>query len=643
MKKIKKYEWGTFSASVDKPQMVNPGNAALQQYTMNSAKTAGMPIVTPSSANPNAKSLSDIKLPTSSPNKSSLGFKGFMGDYGNLIGNVGGTIATLIHANKKQDPTGRPYKNGTNMIKTKKNKLIKYQDGIDAAAADKAAANDADIIGPGPLDNFPKMSPKEMYSLIGYDNTYGYGKKEINQALERLNMMGGPISPITPKMAPLKMSQQTPMKVRPNPVSVPKLSRRERKMENARIERLLTKGDTVEPLQPKMPKLGADLPAMQPSLKMVDVPAASKAPRFFNYHSAEAKGGYARALKGGKRDAKGNLIDMETGLIYKDLRQKSSGKSSQPVVKKKDKFSQTMNANIQDRVIAAPSDNTRVNVNYQDNSQLFRGTGHFQAGTKSLTKEEGKVGKGSEYFALAKTLTPEQKAEFRKLDAQAKKEGKTFSFQGLKYDPAAYAAAMSKGKGASKGNAKANTPKTAQHTTDDPGKKMKNPEDLSRYAFGEKPITFMGDTFSIRPSTLEKAGKRGAAVLGSLGWGPLVVPTLASVGTASLIDAFNELTPRGSNFEKYLSNLSKTLDIGSSLAGAAGTTVGVGRGVKAGYGAIKNPRKALKKIKELWSKRMQTNPTSTVQPAVQATAQTGRISGKLGSTQGFNQNPLQIP
>jgi hypothetical protein len=39
------------------------------------------------------------------------------------------TIANLINANKKQDPTGRPYKNGTNIVKTKKSKLIKYEGG----------------------------------------------------------------------------------------------------------------------------------------------------------------------------------------------------------------------------------------------------------------------------------------------------------------------------------------------------------------------------------------------------------------------------------------------------------------------------------------------------------------------------------
>ena len=53
------------------------------------------------------------------------------------------TIANLINANKKQDPTGRPYKNGTNMIKYQnkkqdnKSKIIKYQDATKSLEADK--------------------------------------------------------------------------------------------------------------------------------------------------------------------------------------------------------------------------------------------------------------------------------------------------------------------------------------------------------------------------------------------------------------------------------------------------------------------------------------------------------------------------
>jgi hypothetical protein len=59
----------------------------------------------------------------------------------------------------------------------------------------------------------------------------------------------------------------------------------------------------------------------------------------------------------------------------------------------------------------------------------------YGPGTKSLTKEEGKVGKGSEYFAQAKTLNAQEKAAFRKLDAEAKQKGMTFEYKGLKYDP----------------------------------------------------------------------------------------------------------------------------------------------------------------------------------------------------------------
>jgi hypothetical protein len=59
----------------------------------------------------------------------------------------------------------------------------------------------------------------------------------------------------------------------------------------------------------------------------------------------------------------------------------------------------------------------------------------YQNGIKSLTKEEGKVGKGSEYYTQSKKLTAKEKNEFRKLDAEAKRKGMTFSFKGLKYDP----------------------------------------------------------------------------------------------------------------------------------------------------------------------------------------------------------------
>ena len=133
MKKgIKKYQWGTFSASGATPQMVNPGNAALQQYTMSSQQTQEMPIFTQSSADPNAMSLSYIKTPYVKKRPSFKDKAGsFMGKYGGPISAVAGTIAPLLM--KKPDPNEKPYKKGTKNLNTNmKNKksLIKKSNKI---------------------------------------------------------------------------------------------------------------------------------------------------------------------------------------------------------------------------------------------------------------------------------------------------------------------------------------------------------------------------------------------------------------------------------------------------------------------------------------------------------------------------------
>ena len=113
MKKgIKKYQWGTFSASGSTPQMVNPGNASLKQYTTTSSSTI------PTGAMPTSGSISDlVKSGSTGGNSSPLG--GI--DIGGLASSLGGSIAMLINANKKDPNPGRPYKTGT--------KMIKYQTG----------------------------------------------------------------------------------------------------------------------------------------------------------------------------------------------------------------------------------------------------------------------------------------------------------------------------------------------------------------------------------------------------------------------------------------------------------------------------------------------------------------------------------
>jgi hypothetical protein len=53
------------------------------------------------------------------------------GDIGGMASSLGGSIAMLINANKKQDPTGRPYKTGTKKLNTDM-KRKKYDEGSDA-------------------------------------------------------------------------------------------------------------------------------------------------------------------------------------------------------------------------------------------------------------------------------------------------------------------------------------------------------------------------------------------------------------------------------------------------------------------------------------------------------------------------------
>lgn len=112
--------------------MVNPGNANLMK--MAPAQTAGMPISTPSTANPNAKSLTDIKLPAASSIPSaakgpSFGDKAgaFMGNYGGAITSAASSLMPLLM--KKPDPNAKPYKTGTKNLNSNMKK--KYDDGVE--------------------------------------------------------------------------------------------------------------------------------------------------------------------------------------------------------------------------------------------------------------------------------------------------------------------------------------------------------------------------------------------------------------------------------------------------------------------------------------------------------------------------------
>jgi hypothetical protein len=382
------------------------------------------------------------------------------------------------------------------------------------------------------------------------------------------------------------------------PIPAPeKLSRRERKAENERQFKMLNRQD-VEYLTPKTTTLKTEVSDRKPLLKMVDKPSTTiKTPKFFDYHSAEAKGGYARALKGGKRDAKGNLIDMETGLIYKDLRGKKASVSPQPQPAKQNVLS---SQTIQDRGIAAQSDNTRVNVNvpsfrktkqnntsnYQDNSQLFKGTGRFQAGTKSVAKKVTK----QDYLDAAAKMTPEQRREFHELDAK----GVKFKFGDLYYT------GLQKGKGG--GKATTNPTNTGKSNS---AKQTPTPQTPPKNTVKNTPVPQVegGGQFS----NVDWSGKSGfewrnplesiARPLVRIGIGASS-KGLRGVGAGMIGELANvvaDYTPKGT-VNSFANNIQTMADVYNLYRGATNSAIN-----------FKNmkPKEALEYLKNLWKNKIQ--------------------------------------
>jgi hypothetical protein len=120
-KGIKKYQIGLNWASPG-TGMVHPGNVAIDPN-----QTKGMPISTESSADPNAKSMTDMtqltgnKTPTFGDKAKAFGQKtaGFIANNSENIVSAAQTIMPLLM--KKPDANAKPYKKGS--------KLIKYQEG----------------------------------------------------------------------------------------------------------------------------------------------------------------------------------------------------------------------------------------------------------------------------------------------------------------------------------------------------------------------------------------------------------------------------------------------------------------------------------------------------------------------------------
>jgi len=296
-KSIKKYVGGV-------PELMTPRIA--------SVKTADVPLV---SGTPKQVSIAE---------QPGFSFKDKAGAYmskafsnpniGGMASSLGSSIAMLINSNKKDPNPGRPYKNGikdinTNTMKNKKsNNLIKYQDGTQSApAAEKKPSLyrrlDAKLRGilPGGVDRKEYRNKKnaekknaESKPLIKYSENYQPGAYGPGYSGYNADSNGDGVA----DYLELENPQDKVQSVTPSPQS-------------------------------------STSAAASPTVTTTTT--APKKSLMQQYR--ENKGGYARALKSGKKDAKGNVIDPETGLAYKDLRGKQGGSrqggsKKNPVVQK---------------------------------------------------------------------------------------------------------------------------------------------------------------------------------------------------------------------------------------------------------------------------------------------------------------------
>jgi hypothetical protein len=562
-------------------------------------------------------------------------------DIGGMASSLGTSIAMLINANKKQDPTGRPYKTGTNMIKSKKSKLIKYQTGVNSTATgdpEDLNAYFGRVLGKnktssqvtqpqgevGPTrKEAANLMRKYNQDIRNNPNVIGAIDEDAYKRSEDLTGLGitkpimksTPSSLLTPKQVSFTAPEQPSTSPRLNKVPIEKPSRRERRKENESFFKMANKQD-IEYMTPRIPTLGENIPDRKPLIKMVEQqPVTGKRPKMFDYNSAEAKGGYARALKGGKRDAKGNLIDMETGLIYKDLR----GKSSNPVAGKE--LVRMGKAN-QNNFYTPGGLPIPIKRNYPKTTQS---TGEYQPvglgekykdGTKSVAKKVTK----QDYLDAAAKMTPEQRRQFHELDAK----GVKFKFGDLYYT------GLQKGKGGNKGGGKANTtPSATPPANTGTQTPPKNIPVVNPNTGEEQPLNIFGSRFTIRPSTIEKAALRGFNIRTA---NPLMkIPALAGSSLAWGLDALESLTPKESDAEKFLKTSSGIVDTGTTLLTQTPNAFQSGKMLWKG---VKNPKATLQKIKELYKNKLKGKPVTPVTPASTTPVET------IGRSQRFRKNPL---
>ncbi len=192
MKKVKKYYPGvnnltgnTYSTTGGwnygfggNSEMVNPGNAALQQYTTTSSSTI---------RNGESAASGDISQLINSKNKLSFKDKAgaFMGNYGSAIASAAGSIAPLLM--KKPNPNAKPYKKGSKMVKYKNGgkdlNNLSFKDTEELVKADLLSNKDY-LISKLPKFAQKAFAKKAMSRIEQADQEYNEAYKDVYSSKE---------------------------------------------------------------------------------------------------------------------------------------------------------------------------------------------------------------------------------------------------------------------------------------------------------------------------------------------------------------------------------------------------------------------------------------------------------------------------
>lgn len=555
----------------------------------------------------------------------------FMGNYGGVITSAASSLMPLLM--KKPDPNAKPYKKGS--------KLIKYQEGTQKTIV-------ADPNDPDNLHEYFKRRSKEAKkeaadlmrkynednknnpNIIGYidDDQFNARGRELK------NLTANNIANNTAR-APITYSKNTFAGPSDEELKTGKIRFDAEQARKTYEDKQFKDSFQSDVLGKTIPKSKTVSTEKNPIL--YKEPVNKKAITYnrgdFNTFSAADKKKYRENIAKGVAFKIGDREYAAATPAEKAFSKRMEAKSNKPLIKKDSSTKnqdllKNNNNPIQGQELVRMSRMGKDNFytpgglpipikrNYSQSTGEYQPVGlgeKFQEGTKKVSAKPTK----QDYLDAAAKMTPAQRKQFHEMDAK----GVKFKFGDLEYS------GLQKGKGGSKGgNTPANTGNGAQTPPQNTGRTgvVINPNTGE-----EEPLHIFGSRFTVRPSTLGKAALRGFNVRTA---NPLMkIPALVGGGTASILDAIESLTPKGSTAEQYLKNASGIVDSGTTLLTQ---TPNVFKSGKMLWKGVTNPKESLKKVKEFYRNKVQIKPEFPGTPI-------GGRSGKLGTNRGFNQNPLQ--